>query len=796
MRDIDVALLTSEQAAAELALLASEIEAHDIAYHRNDAPVITDGDYDTLKRRNAAIEARFPKLVQTNSPSTRIGSAIASGFEPVTHSRPMLSLDNCFTDDDTAEFVAGVRKYLGMKPEDELFFTAEPKIDGLSLNLRYVNGLLVTAATRGDGTTGENVTANARVIADIPQQLPAGVPAVVEVRGEVYMTKAEFAALNERQAAKGEDLYSNPRNTASGSLRQRDPSVTAERVLNFFAYAWGEMSEMPAATQSGMVELFAEWGFKTNPLMGRFDHVDGLLARFTHIGELRASLPYDIDGVVYKVDDLALQQRLGFISRSPRWATAHKYPAEQAQTVVRDIDIQVGRTGALTPVARLEPITVGGVVVTNATLHNEDFIIGIDSDGKVLRDGRDIRVGDTVIIQRAGDVIPQIVDVDIAKRPETALRYDFPNKCPVCGSAAEREFNDKTGRPDSVTRCSGGMICEAQAVEGLKHFASRNAFDIEGLGDKQIELFFASQDPALKIKLPADIFTLEARQSTSLTKLENVEGFGKSSVAKLYAAINERRKISMRRLIFGLGIRNVGEGTAKALCKLFKTPGELLAGIANAAKNRPHTWDRLTSVAQIGGLARDRMIESVAGKPRDFFPEKWFDSVIVKKGEKGSEKGLDKTQKANLIAEFGSIKQVYEAVLTAAEEENNGYMLLGRVTEIGRVSTDSLIGFFEDERNLKAVMDLLSQLDVQSEEKAEEDSLLSGKIVVFTGNLEKMSRNEAKGAAEKLGAKVSGSVSAKTSFVVAGPGAGSKLTDAKKHGVSVLSEDEWLEMIK
>jgi DNA ligase (NAD+) len=520
----------------------------------------------------------------------------------------MLSLDNCFTDDDTSDFVAGVRKYLGLKAEDELFFTAEPKIDGLSLNLRYENGILVTAATRGDGTTGENVTANARVIADIPQKLPAGVPAVVEVRGEVYMTKAEFAALNERQAAKGEDLYSNPRNTASGSLRQRDPSVTAERVLNFFAYAWGEMSEMPAPTQSGMVELFAQWGFKTNPLMGRFDTVDGLLARFTHIGELRASLPYDIDGVVYKVDDLALQQRLGFISRSPRWATAHKYPAEQAQTIVRDIDIQVGRTGALTPVARLEPITVGGVVVTNATLHNEDFIIGIGGDGEILREGRDIRVGDTVIIQRAGDVIPQVVDIVPEKRPEGSTRYVFPKECPVCGSPAHRELNEKTGKADSVTRCSGGLVCEAQGEARLKHFVSRNAFDIEGLGDKQIEYFFASEDPAIRIRVPSDIFTLEARQKASLTKLENVEGFGKSSVAKLYAAINERRKITLTRFLYSLGIRHAGEGTAKRLARHFGSIQPIL-DICTGAEWEGRRVEALIEIEDIGTTVAGSIIE-------------------------------------------------------------------------------------------------------------------------------------------------------------------------------------------
>jgi DNA ligase (NAD+) len=563
-----VAELTADMATAEHAALAAEIEGHDVAYHRDDKPTITDGDYDARKRRLREIEAAFPALAK-GSPSQTVGGPIKSGFEPVAHSRPMLSLDNCFTDDEATDFVQDVRKALGATDGDEVWITAEPKIDGLSLSLRYEQRHLVTAATRGDGSVGENVTANARMISDIPLTLPFGAPDVAEVRGEVYMTKERFNSLNERLAAEGEELYVNPRNTASGSLRQKNADVTLERGLNFFAYAWGEMSSMPAETQSGMIEVLAGWGFKTNPLMGRFNSVEGLLSRFNEIGEKRASLPYDIDGVVYKVDDLAQQRRLGFISRAPRWAKAHKYPAEQAQTVVRDIDIQVGRTGALTPVARLQPITVGGVVVTNATLHNEDFIVGLDNNGDVIREGRDIRVGDTVVIQRAGDVIPQIVDVVIDKRPVSSVRYEFPKKCPVCGSPAHREINEKTAKADSVTRCTGGLVCEAQAVERLKHFVSRNAFDIEGLGSKQIEYFFNSEDPAIRVRTPSDIFTLEARQAQSLTKLENVEGFGKSSVAKLYAAINERRTIALTRFLYGLGIRHAGEGTAKRLARHF-----------------------------------------------------------------------------------------------------------------------------------------------------------------------------------------------------------------------------------
>lgn len=563
-----VAELTADMATAEHAALAAEIKVHDVAYHRDDKPTIADGDYDARKRRLLEIEAAFPALAK-GSPSQTVGGPIKSGFEPVAHSRPMLSLDNCFTVDEATDFVQDVRKALGATDGDEVWITAEPKIDGLSLSLRYEQRHLVTAATRGDGSVGENVTANARMISDIPLTLPFGAPDVVEVRGEVYMTKERFNSLNERLAAEGEELYVNPRNTASGSLRQKNADVTLERGLNFFAYAWGEMSSMPAETQSGMIEVLAGWGFKTNPLMGRFNSVEGLLSRFNEIGEKRASLPYDIDGVVYKVDDLAQQRRLGFISRAPRWAKAHKYPAEQAQTVVRDIDIQVGRTGALTPVARLQPITVGGVVVTNATLHNEDFIVGLDNNGDVIREGRDIRVGDTVVIQRAGDVIPQIVDVVIDKRPVGSVRYEFPKKCPVCGSPAHREINEKTAKADSVTRCTGGLVCEAQAVERLKHFVSRNAFDIEGLGSKQIEYFFNSEDPAIRVRTPSDIFTLEARQAQSLTKLENVEGFGKSSVAKLYAAINERRTIALTRFLYGLGIRHAGEGTAKRLARHF-----------------------------------------------------------------------------------------------------------------------------------------------------------------------------------------------------------------------------------
>ncbi|MBN8931883.1 MAG: NAD-dependent DNA ligase LigA, partial [Rhizobium pusense] len=520
--------LTELEASSELAFLAAELARHDALYHGKDAPEISDAEYDALKRRNDAIEANFPALVRADSPSKKVGFAPLPTFAPIVHARPMLSLDNTFSEEDLRDFVSSVYRFLGHLPDDSIAFTAEPKIDGLSMSIRYENRRLKTAATRGDGTTGENVTPNIRTIKEIPNELPADAPDVVEVRGEVYMAKSDFLALNAQMEAEGKQTYVNPRNTASGSLRQLDANVTAKRKLRFFAYALGEVSNggQPtriADTQYGIVEKFREWGFPVNPLMKRFTSAQQLLEHYNEIGVARPDLDYDIDGVVYKVDRLDLQERLGFRSRSPRWATAHKFPAEQAFTTVENIEIQVGRTGALTPVARLTPITVGGVVVTNATLHNADYIEGIGNSGERIRpEDHDIRIGDTVIVQRAGDVIPQVLDVLLEKRPAGAAKYAFPEKCPVCGSHAVRERNEKTGKLDSVTRCTGGFVCRAQAVEHLKHFVSRNAFDIEGLGTKQIDFFFESDDPALSIKTAPDIFTLKARQDAShLTKLEN-----------------------------------------------------------------------------------------------------------------------------------------------------------------------------------------------------------------------------------------------------------------------------------
>jgi DNA ligase (NAD+) len=707
--------LTLEDAAAELERLAGELAHHDALYHGKDAPEVSDADYDALKRRNEEIETRFPELVRADSPSRKVGAAPSGIFQQITHARPMLSLDNVFSDEDVQDFIASVYRFLGLLPDNSIAFTAEPKIDGLSMSLRYENGKLISAATRGDGTTGENVTANIRTIKEIPQTLPADAPAIVEVRGEVYMGKSDFLALNEQMVAEGKQTYVNPRNTAAGSLRQLDPTITASRKLKFFAYAWGEISEMPADTQSGMVEVFKRWGFPVNPLTQRLSSIEAILEHYNDIGLKRPDLDYDIDGVVYKVDRLDLQQRLGFRSRSPRWATAHKFPAEQAFTTVENIDIQVGRTGALTPVARLTPVTVGGVVVTNATLHNADYIEGIGNGGERIREeDHDIRIGDTVIVQRAGDVIPQVLDVVMEKRPATAERYPFPKVCPVCGSHAVRERNEKTGKLDSVTRCTGGFVCRAQAVEHLKHFVSRNAFDIEGLGSKQIDFFFEAEDPALSIKTAPDIFTLEKRQNAStLTKLENIDGFGKVSVRKLYDAINDRRQVALHRLIYALGIRHVGETTAKLLARSY---GSYIA-FADAMK--------------------------AAG---DITSEAWSD--------------------------------------------------LNTIDGIGDVVARAIVEFYKEPRNMDVVSRLLDEVTPQdAEAPVASSSPVAGKTVVFTGSLERMTRDEAKAMAERLGAKVAGSVSKKTDLLVAGPGAGSKLEKARELGVETTDEDGWFVLI-
>ncbi len=699
--DTPVAQLTTAQARAELAWLAEQIAAANRAYHRDDAPEISDADYDALKQRNATIEAHFPSLKRADSPSDVVGAEVAEGFGKVRHAVRMLSLGNAFVDEDVSEFDARIRKYLGLDAHTALRYTAEPKIDGLSLSLRYENGVLMQAATRGDGETGENVTANARTIADIPSKI-TDAPAVLEVRGEVYMSHDDFAALNARQAESGGKKFANPRNAAAGSLRQLDAEITKSRPLRFFAYAWGELSAPLADTQSDAIAKLASFGFVTNPLTRTCDSPDELLHHYKTIEAQRATLGYDIDGVVYKVDDLALQKRLGFRSTTPRWAIAHKFPAELAWTRLEAIDIQVGRTGALSPVARLQPVTVGGVVVSNATLHNEDYIAGRDGNGAPIREGRDIRVGDWVQVYRAGDVIPKISDVDLARRPEDAVPYVMPKTCPECGSDAIREEGD------AVRRCTGGIICPAQAVEKMKHFVSRAAFDIEGLGAKQVEQFYADG----WITTPADIFTLRARYGTGVQQLKNREGWGEKSASNLFDAIDEKREIPLARVIFSLGIRHVGENSAALLA------------------NHYTSWDA-------------------------------FEQAIT-------------------TAEIGA---------GAAWED-----LIG-IDGVGTVMATSLVTTMQQEAERASIDRLIAELSVQDAEARATDSPVAGKTVVFTGTLERMTRAEAKARAESLGAKVSGSVSAKTDILIAGPGAGSKAKKAADLGVETMDEDAWLALI-
>lgn len=593
--------LTPEEAREELRHLAEVLNHANKQYHTEDSPEIADADYDRLKRRNAEIEAVFPDLKRADSPSDQVGAPVSETFSKITHSVRMLSLSNAFDTDDVIDFDTRIRKYLGMDEDTPLHYTAEPKIDGLSLSLRYEKGQLVTAATRGDGEIGENVTHNACTVADIPKVIQ-NAPDVMEIRGEIYMSHADFSKLNERQVAKREKPFANPRNAAAGSLRQLDVKITAARPLRFFAYAWGALSTPLAETQSNAIVRMADMGFVTNPLLCLCDGPTAMIAHYQIIEQQRAILDYDIDGVVYKVDDLALQARLGFRTTTPRWAIAHKFPAEMAQTRLEAIEIQVGRTGALSPVARLNPVTVGGVVVSNATLHNQDYIEGRNSKGEPIRDGRDIRVGDWVKVYRAGDVIPKIQDVDLSKRLEGSVPYIFPTRCPECGSKAVRDAGD------SVVRCTGGLICPAQAVEKLKHFVARGAFDIEGLGNKQIEMFF--NDPDLPIKEPADIFTLEMRDQANLTELKNRDGWGEKSALNLFAAIEIKRQIPLNKLIFALGIRHVGDSSATLLARTYKSWGNFVTAMETAKDKTNEAWQNLIAIDGVGDVMASALVES------------------------------------------------------------------------------------------------------------------------------------------------------------------------------------------
>ncbi len=774
--------LSRRQAATEHKTLAGEIARHDALYYQQDAPAISDADYDALRARLTAIEAQFPDLVQADSPSQRVGAAPLEAFGKIRHDVPMLSLGNAFSSEDVAEFVERVRRFLALRADDPLIFTAEPKIDGLSISIRYEGGALVRAATRGDGVEGEDVTTNIRTIQEIPHQLKgAGVPDVIEVRGEIYLGTEDFRRLNAAQAEAGGKVFANPRNAAAGSLRQLDASITAKRPLRFFAYTWGAASALPAKTQFDVVHAFAKWGLPVNPRMERCATVEALVAFYEGISVDRARLGYDIDGVVYKVDRLDYQERLGFVSRSPRWATAHKFAAEQATTVLDAIDIQVGRTGALTPVAKLKPVTVGGVVVANATLHNED---------EIRR--KDIREGDTVIIQRAGDVIPQVVSVVLDQRPPNTKPYKFPHKCPVCGSHAARDEGEEGGDAEAVRRCTGGLICPAQAKERLKHFVSRLAFDIEGLGGERIELFY---DEGL-IRTPADIFTLAKRDAASDNPLAERKGFGEKSIQNLFRAIEARRRIALERLLFALGIRHVGETTARDLARAFGTYETFSTQLQLASKARPGaSYRRLVTAKGIGPKTAETLMQALAVRRGDDLFDRapaTFEEAIS--GIKGVRTGVTEA----LARAFVDAATFVETARAAAREmPGDDYRAFAGLNGIGEVVADSLIDFFDEPHNQKVVKDLLAEIDVQPYvRQATVASAVTDKTVVFTGTLEKLSRNEAKARAERAGAKVAGSVSKKTDYVIAGADAGSKLDKARELGVTVLNEDEWIALLE
>ena len=691
--EIPVNDLTKEEAKKELARIAAEMAKSDIAYYQDDAPYLTDSQYDALKHRNQDIEARFPELIRDDSPSKKIGAPILSAFNKIKHRFPMLSLADVFSIEDVDDFVMSVKRFLNTS--DNIDIMSEPKIDGLSFAARYEKGRFVQGATRGDGTTGEDITENLRTIRQLPKQLKGEVPDVLEVRGEVYMSKADFMELNQRYENEGKKTFANPRNAAAGSLRQLDANITAERNLSLFAYTWGEVSERVWDSQADFFDHLHEWGFPVNPYNTLCHTLEEVENSYARLMEIRASLPYDTDGVVYKVNSIALQERLGFLTRTPRWAVAHKFPAEQAVTTINEIGVSVGRTGALTPVAFLEPVNVGGVIVSRATLHNEDEI-----------KRKDFRVGDTVIIQRAGDVIPQVVEVIKEKRKPDSVAFEFPHICPVCGAHAIREEDE------AVRRCTGGLSCPAQAIERIIHFVSRPAFDIAGLGEKIVQEFYDENI----IQTPVDIFTLERRNDDgdlfageleNALHLEKREGWGKKSVEKLFAAINSRRTISLPRFIYALGIRQVGEATALLL-----------------AKN------------------------------------------------------------------YGSFQNFMQQMVNKETEK------LVSIDGIGPAMATDIVEFFQEQHNIKIINDLLKEITVEDYvDDTNYDSPLAGKTVVFTGTLEKVTRAEAKAKAQSLGAKVAGSVSSHTDFVVEGADAGSKAAKARELGVKILSEDEFLQMI-
>ena len=777
MPDTPVDQLSESAAREELDRLTAELARHDALYHGDDSPEISDADYDALKRRALEIEDLFPDLTSAASPSQVVGAAASSQFAPVRHGVPMLSLDNAFSAEEVTDFVARIRRFLKLPVDEAVAFVGEPKIDGLSASLRYENGVLVTGATRGDGRTGEDVTANLRTIADIPQTLSGvGWPGVIEVRGEVYAPNDAFDAFNAAAEAEGQRTYANPRNFAAGSLRQKDPTITAKRPLRFFAYAWGETSNAFAETQADALKALESWGFQVNVRSRKVEDAAGLQGLYAELERDRAGLGYDIDGVVYKVDRLDWQSRLGFVARTPRWAIAHKFPAQQATTVLEDIDIQVGRTGSHTPVARLHPVTVGGVVVRNATLHNADEIARLD-----------VRLGDTVTLQRAGDVIPQILGVVDPDRPGRGEPWAFPHTC-ICPlkTALVKETN-ASGVESVVRRCTGELACPFQRIEHLKHFCSRRAFDIEGLGEKQLIAFHERG----WISQPADIFRL-ARDAEKLDALRAEDGYGETSVRNLVSGIDARRTIALDRFIYGLGVRDIGEQTSIVLARAFETWPAFEAACLAAADGIPtEDWVRLNETHAVSPRVVATLAEATP-PAADPWPEAPMDQKIALAFPglaAPARRGL-----ATLADDWAGLVRL--AAVARNEGPSEGLGQIAGVSGVGPVAARALALFFRETHNRAMVDALVAEMErIEDAEKPKSDTPVAGKTVVFTGALERFTRDEAKARAEALGAKVSGSVSKKTDYLVAGPGAGSKMADALKHGVTVLTEDEWLTLI-
>ena len=774
LREIPINALTPLEASAEWKSLAKEIAEHDKAYYKKDAPKISDAEYDALRQRLEAIEVAFLDLVRSDSPSQKVGATVAAGFTKVPHAVPMLSLGNAFNDEDVAEFLARVRRFLGLEEDEVVEIVCEPKIDGLSVSLRYEDGKFVQGATRGDGTTGEDITKNLKTLADIPATL-MGAPEVLEVRGEVYMTRADFEKLNKAQEKAEAKVFANPRNAAAGSLRQKDSSVTESRPLHFFAYTWGEVIPLLADTHNDYLEKLKGWDFKVSSLTRLCSNIDEMLKFYNELEIKRSKLPFEIDGLVYKVNRIDWQERLGQVSRAPRWAVAHKFPAEKVHAKILKIDTQVGRTGTLTPVAELEPVPLSGVWVSRATLHNEDYI-----------KEKDIRRNDTVIIQRAGDVIPQVLEVVKTQRPADSKPYEFPKVCTECGSLVVREEGE------AVRRCTGGLICPAQALERLKHFVSRNAFNIEGLGGKRLEMLVEKK----LVRSPADLFRLRERQKEEQIQIGRLKRWAEKSVKGLFEEIERRSTISLDRFIYALGIRHVGDVTAKNIAKKYADISAFIKSVNEASKERPGpAFTELSTIKGIGPIGLKKLLGFF--EKNEELKKLDLESGLEEQLQKLKISRLTKPARNELAKHYMQWTAFRNAMFHAIEQQpGETFNEISNLEGVGVVALEAIIDFFDEDKNAEAVQRLLDQIDVYNDVTDTQSGPFIGMTIVFTGGLEGVTRNEAKVVTERLGGRIANSVSKNTNLVVAGVSAGSKLEEARKLGVKIINEAEWLKLVE